>query len=145
MQIDFYLLQRYDSYQHFICRLLEKAYQQHYRCYLYCQNPAQAQQLDNLLWIYKDISFLPHAPYMVDDLITPIQIAHPEITAPTWTDKTQRLLINLNPNTPEFFLQFERIAEVITQWDSTQLEQGRARYRHYVSLNYQLNPPHIIH
>jgi len=145
MQIDFYLLQRYDSYQHFICRLLEKAHQQHYRCYLYCQNPAQAQQLDRFLWVYKDISFLAHAPYAADDPITPIQIAHPDMTAPQWTDKTQHLLINLNYDTPEFFLQFERIAEVVSQWDSAHLEQGRARYRHYVSLNYQPKQPHIIH
>lgn len=145
MQIDFYLLQQYDKRDHFICRLLEKATAQGYRSYLYCQSPQHAQKLDNLLWVYKEVSFLAHSLYSPDDNITPIQLAHPELPPPIWTDKSQRLLINFNAHSPEFFTQFERVADIVPQWDGVQLEQGRARYRHYSNLNYNPNPPHIIH
>ncbi len=144
MQIDFYLLQQYNSRERFVCRLLEKAYAQYYRCYVFCQNEVQAQQLDNLLWVYKDISFLPHAPYTPEDTLTPIQIAHPACPVPQWQDSDKRLLVNLNETTPDFFRQFERVAEVVAQWDGGQLAQGRARYRQYSQLNLNPNKPHMI-
>jgi DNA polymerase-3 subunit chi len=61
-QIDFYILR--DSQPAalplFTCRLTEKAYRKGHRVYIHAGSGQQLRQLDDLLWTFRDGSFLPH-------------------------------------------------------------------------------------
>lgn len=74
-RFDFYILQSND-YLRFTCRLLAKAYQQHYRAIAFCDNDQTAAEFDRMLWTFKDISFIPHQIAQTSDELkqTPIVI-----------------------------------------------------------------------
>jgi len=129
--IDFYII-RETSQQgrfSFCCALIEKIYLHQRKIYVYCDEPYQASELDNILWTYKDISFIPHCLSGSQPLAdSPVQIGHtppPEI----FND----ILINLSlasAEIPGFYRQFERIIEIVHQDDKTK-ELLRLRYQNY--------------
>lgn len=62
LRVDFYLLAMTDAKEswHFACRLAEKAYQQKQQLLLWCEDEKTAHTIDELLWTFHDISFIPH-------------------------------------------------------------------------------------
>jgi DNA polymerase-3 subunit chi len=134
-QVDFYLLKS-DTAQGrwtLACRLAEKAYGQGRRVYLHTASEAESQYLDQLLWTFRDGSFLPHGlAERADPDRTPILIGHDEAPA-----NEHDVLINLAPEVPAFFSRFERVAEPLDQ-DPAGLDAGRARFRFYRDRGYPL-------
>jgi len=132
---DFYILPCADENKilFFACRLAEKAYQQQHRIYFHMQNTNHAHKLDEMLWTWRDESFLPHnlvgeGP----DPAPPIQIGAGMIP------NTQRdILINLSQTLPEQYAQFARILEIISSDESSQ-NAARERYRIYRDQQYTL-------
>ncbi|MDX1902042.1 MAG: DNA polymerase III subunit chi [Gammaproteobacteria bacterium] len=132
---DFYILPFADEKHilQFACRLAEKAYQQQHRIYFHMQNPQQAHQLDEIMWTWRDESFLPHnlvgeGP----DTLPPIQIGFDTIPS-----NQRDILINLSQMLPEHHTQFNRILEIIPHNEKFQTD-ARERYRIYRELNYPL-------
>lgn len=134
-KIDFYILPFAIETQvfQFACRLAEKAYQQQHRIYFYMQDKKTAEQLDEMLWTWRDESFLPHnlvgeGP----DTAPPIQIGFDQI--PT---HQRDILINLSQTLPAQHAQFKRILEIIPHHETDQAN-ARERYRFYREQNYAL-------
>ena len=127
-QIDFYILHTpvRPEKDRLACRLVDKAWHQGYRVYIHTPSLIQAKQLDDLLWTFKDTSFLPHDIY--PDVLSssaPIRIGYTDQLC-----ETMEVLINLTVTVPSFFAQAKRIAEIV---DDTAIarESGRDRYRFY--------------
>jgi DNA polymerase-3 subunit chi len=61
--IDFYILSAQEPLQRldFACRLVEKAYRSRCKVYIHFDTEAQAKTFDELLWNYRDNSFIPHS------------------------------------------------------------------------------------
>lgn len=125
-KIDFYLVPESGEKERiaFACRLVEKIYKQQRRIYIHTDHLKTAHQMDELLWTYREDSFLPHNLYGEGpDPAPPIQIGF---------DKTPHnhrdVLINLSAIVPEFYPQFSRILELVSD-DTT--EAGRERYKFY--------------
>ncbi len=129
-KIDFYLIQTTSEQErlNFACRLIEKIYKQQRRIYIHTENQTAAHHLDELLWTYRNDSFLPH--HLIGegpDPVPPIQIGYN-----TLHPKQHDILMNLSSSVPEFYKQFSRVLELITENpDITSL--GRERYRLYRS------------
>ncbi|EKD72736.1 MAG: hypothetical protein ACD_45C00602G0009 [uncultured bacterium] len=131
-KIDFYILSAAKSLQ-FACRLIEKIYKQKHCIYIHTANQTEAHQLDELLWTYREDSFLPHNLYGEGPEPTPpIQIGFDVIP-----EKQRDILINLSNQVPPFYAQFIRIAELIAN-DPTAEEAGRERYRFYRAENCEI-------
>lgn len=62
IRVDFYLLasDQPDARWLVACRLLEKAYAKGHKVYVLCNNKQDAELLDELLWTFKEDSFIPH-------------------------------------------------------------------------------------
>ena len=121
-RIDFYQL---DAARHawdqVVCRLCEKAWEQRQPTLLLTEDAAQSRHLDQRLWTFSDDSFVPHDIEEADDFATPILIHdRPEPRG------DRHLLINLAPEVPEYFAQFERVIELVT-------DANRARARQHYS------------
>lgn len=135
-RVDFYILEASgaESRLPFACRLADKAYQQGHRVHLHTPSAALAQRLDQLLWTFRQDSFLPHA--LVDDptadVDAPVGIGCRD--AP-WPDAT--VLINLDLTVPIFFSRFERVIEIVTQDEPTRLA-ARESFRFYRDRGYPL-------
>ena len=135
-QVDFYILQNEQPGARplFTCRLTEKAFKQGHRVYINTASGQQLQQLDELLWTFRDGSFLPHAVYDAGTSETPpILLGHAvEPEGPT------DVLVNLSSELPSFFSRFSRVAELVGG-DADQLDAARERYRFYKDRGYTLN------
>ena len=140
-QVDFYILHtpiRAEK-DRLACQITEKAWQQGYRVYLQADSPNHARRLNDLLWTFHDISFLPHEIYsQVSSATTPILIGYQAQTCPH-----QDVLINLTEQIPPFVAKFKRIAEIVDE-TSRARQAGRNRYRSYQQQpDYSLKVHHI--
>lgn len=137
MRADFYLLKTpLAEISDFVCRLLQKIYQQKLSAYLYVDSLDAAKKWDALLWAFDDISFLPHALHTETTLDVPLYIGH---TLPTIKPD---VLINLTTTIPDTCETFSRVVEVVSQEENLR-EQARKKYQTYQKLNFQLHINHI--
>lgn len=116
------------------CRLAEKAYGLGNRIYIHTETPQQTKHMNDLLWTFREGSFIPHEAYEAGNTNeSPIQIGHhesPEIDS--------EVLINLAPEVPLFFSRFLRVAELIGPHKDAKT-QGRERFRFYRDRGYPLD------
>ena len=134
-RVDFYVLPNADPAQRplLACKLAEKAYSQGLKVYIHTASEGDTQQLDELLWTFRDGSFLPHAIHSaVSGDPPPILLGHDHEPA-GHTD----VLINLGSDIPRFFGRFERVAELVDQRTEL-LAQSRERFRYYRERGYEL-------
>lgn len=135
-RVDFYLLNSSNAQDKFlfICRLLEKAYLRRHRVFVYCSGKDQAEALDELLWTFKEDSFIPHN-LQGEGLEPPpaVQIGYQQ--EPRGYDD---ILLNLHIDIPIFHGRFKRIIEVVSNEEEAK-EQGRQRFRHYRGYQYDLH------
>ena len=100
-RIDFYISKQ-DSDEaraRLACRVAEKAYQMKHRVYVHVDDRQQAEQLDQLLWVYRDRSFVPHClsddPHCAEAAVI---IGYGEAPA-----ETPEVLVNISSEVPGFF------------------------------------------
>ncbi len=131
MRIDFYILtdDSPNARTQLSCRLAEKAWKAGHSVYLHAGTREQVAELDDLLWTFRDGSFVPHARVDVrsnnGEAAAPILIGS-GIEPPPGTD----MLINLDREVPGFYAQFARIAEIVEPQPEDRAA-GRARFRFY--------------
>ncbi len=136
-QVDFYVIEEQSakSRETLACRIAEKAWTQGKRIFIHTQDQAQAEQMDTLLWTFRQGSFLPHELMGSQDYDaqTAIHIGYGQEPG----GDTQ-VLINLNDQVPAFFSRFERVAEVIND-DASIKQLARKRYQFYRDRGYPLD------
>jgi DNA polymerase-3 subunit chi len=134
-RVDFYLLSSDKPADRWLiaCRLIEKAYLRGHRIFVYCNNQQQAEHLDELLWTFKDDSFIPHnLQGEGPEPPPPIQIGY---------DKEPRgfndIILNLANQVSPFTARFKRIIEIVSD-EEAQKEQCRLHYKEYKTKGYEL-------
>lgn len=130
-RVDFYQLDPVrHSQDRIVCQLCQKAYENKQATLLLTQSPEQSSHLDRQLWVFEDDSFIPHDTQDSVDFETPILIHNaPESTA------NRQLLINLSTTIPDYFAQFERVIELVT--DDNRM-QARKHYNYYRERGYPI-------
>lgn len=112
------------------------------RCYVNAATREQADRLDDMLWTFRDTSFIPHGrsgdnPTAAQRLAAIIGDGD-EPGAGAGAD----LLINLSQAVPAFFSRFERVAELVDN-DNDRRTAGRDRFRYYRDRGYPLESHNI--
>ncbi len=132
--VDFYILhtRSRQAKDRLACQLADKAWHQGYRVYIQTDSIARVQQLDIMLWTFKEESFLPHDIYPDVLSSAPIRIGYTQQIC-----ENMDVLINLTDTVVSFFKYFKRIAEVVDDTQSAR-EAGRTRYRFYREKGYEL-------
>ncbi|MGB9429452.1 MAG: DNA polymerase III subunit chi [Gammaproteobacteria bacterium] len=132
-QVDFYVLPDMAPRGRalFACRLAEKLFGLGQRSFVHLGSETDARELDELMWTFRDRSFLPHA-FAGADASVPVQLGCGEEPKQEF-----HLLINLAPDVPAFFSRFERVAEVVDA-NAVIKVQGRERFRFYKDRGYPL-------
>jgi DNA polymerase-3 subunit chi len=139
-QVDFYILSQptSDGRELLACKLAEKAYHKGHYLYIHTENAQQAKRIDELLWTFKEHSFIPHC--LIEDAentSAQILIGH-DAEPPLESD----VMINMANQVPLFFSRFLRVAEVVGG-DEVQKHQARDRFRFYRDRGYPLNSHNI--
>lgn len=135
IRVDFYLLSNEEQHGCAIvaCRLLEKAYLKGHRAFVFCNTQQEAEHLDELLWTFKEDSFIPHH----------LQGEGPEPPPPIqigWQSEPRGfndILFNLSSTIPSFYQKFRRIIEIVSN-DPQEKEQSREHYKQYKAQGYEL-------
>jgi DNA polymerase-3 subunit chi len=139
--VDFYVLggESEDVRLKFVCKIADQAMQQSRHVFVNATSDTEARQLDELLWIFIQGSFIPHRIVRDGDAAdaTPRE---PVLIGVRRAPPGERwdLLINLAADVPEFFSRYERVAELV-DGDAKRREQSRERYRFYRDRGYSLN------
>ena len=122
---------------HYTCRWVRKALANSSDCrvVIYATDRNLLTRLDDTLWTFSDSDFLPHA------VIGDRHAARcPVILTSSDTGELphNRILVNLSPDIPAFYAQFERLLELVST-DPADTEAGRQRYVHYRERGYTLH------
>lgn len=110
----------------FACRLTEKVYKLNQRVHAHVADAAGARALDQLLWTFRQGSFVPH------EILAAGRPPAAPVTIGTEPDQAPAadLLINLADDVPAGFHRYGRIAEIIDGSDAGR-DAGRRRHRYY--------------
>ena len=129
-RIDFYVLSHSgeQARQAFACRLAEKAYRLDNTVYIQTPDREAAERMDDLLWTFRDGSFVPHRMLGRD----PRQASNSPVTIGCEADGSTDadLLINLCDEVPVSAPSFPRIAELVTS-DEDAKTKSRKRFAAY--------------
>ncbi len=114
----------------FCCKLINKAWRQLDNIYILCQDTAQRQQINELLWQFQPTAFIPH-DLLEENPISPIILGCEELDT---TLISNILLVNLSFSPPNNYQDFTRIAEFVID-DPLLKNKARDNYRFYKTAN----------
>ncbi len=138
MQVDFYILEAAAERERLrtACRLADKAWQKGHRVFIHVDSRETARSIDDMLWTYRQDSFVPHAMYVqrqsdngqgVDEATLEPVLVGDGAAHPAEID----VLINLAETVPSFAGTSTRVAEIVSADDAGR-RSGRLRYRDYL-------------
>lgn len=135
-RIDFYLLAAAGdgSRDRFACRLAEKAYRLRHSVHIQAADRLRAVELDDLLWTFRDGSFVPHELIEARDASVEAPIT---IGCTAASLRPADLLINLTDALPPELGSFPRVAEIVTS-DADRKQRSRALFSEYRSQGHTL-------
>jgi DNA polymerase-3 subunit chi len=134
-RIDFYILNQNTHHDRFFlsCRITEKAWHKKHRVMIQTSSEQEAMHMNQLLWTFRDQSFIPHELLPRADMkTTPVIIG--------WGGDAAEecdVLINLATEIPPFFSRFERLVEIVDK-DPAHKQVSRDHYRYYQERGYPL-------
>jgi DNA polymerase-3 subunit chi len=118
----------------YACRLVRKARAANCQIVMFNNDRSQLAALDEALWTFSDLDFLPHV--MAGDPLagqTPIILTDND----TADLPHHQILVNLSTDSPGHFARFERMFEIVSADEADKLA-GRERYRFYQQRGYPL-------
>ena len=129
--VRFYILPASDlaSQWRFACRLAARCWQQRRACHIQLAEASQLKPFGELLWSFREDSFLPHVVAAESVSPEPVVLG---CTADHLVDHS-RVLINLADGVPEAARLFSAVAEIVVQ-DPVLLHSSRSRLVQYREL-----------
>ena len=118
----------------YVCKLIEKGYKQNINpIYIKTNTQKQAEELDKILWTFRQESYIPHT--LVDQVSNntqPVQIG--------WIDneiEDAEAIINLSDGMPDISNHLKKIHEIIENIDEKK-EKARERWKKYKSIGFNI-------
>lgn len=134
-RVDFYLIEdeQPNALGLFACRLIENIWRKGHRIFIFCDDKDRAEWLDELLWTFKEESFIPHN----------LQGEGPEpppavqIGFGSEPRGFNDILLNLSQEIPPFYLRFKQVIELVGSNEEAKTI-SRTHYKNYRAANCQL-------
>ncbi len=137
-QVDFYILPENGNQMYFACALIQKAWKQGNNIFVNTRSESEAAAFDDLLWTFKDISFLPHCLATNNNTEnSPIVIGHDNQANGQIPDHTT-IMLNLTDQMPRDTNKLKRILEIVAGSENER-QQARKRYAEYRDQGHELN------
>jgi len=135
-RVDFYILadQTIEARNHFTCRLIDKAVTRGQRVFLHVEQESEARVFDELLWVFRPESFVPHE---IQNERSNTQDCPVHIGWSTPINDQHDIIINTSRRLPDFFGRFSRLMEVVVQDDAI-LQYTREHYRFLSNRGYAI-------
>jgi DNA polymerase-3 subunit chi len=128
-RVDFYVLpeDREEDALAVACKLCEKAVAAGQRVHVHAPDAAVADEIDRLLWVYKQGGFISHerASGPLEPPLPSVLIGGDEPP-----ESHREVLLNLGAEAPAFFATCRRVLEVVAG-DAAARSRSRARFKFY--------------
>ena len=133
-RVDFYILPEGNNVDRFACAIATEAWAHGNRVHIHTQSEENASRFDDLLWIYKDISFVPHEIFdgSINDE-TPVTIGYGN-----HSPHPSQVMINLGSEIPDFASSFDRVIEIVGGNEPNK-QLARQRYSQYKKADYEIH------
>ena len=140
-KVDFYVIRGSgeQSRQRFACRLAEKAYRLDNTVHIVAADRPSVEQIDDLLWTFRDGSFVPHEVLGLSSAEAPAPITIGYDSAPA---RSCDLLINLSEEIPSTVDSYSRVAEIVSA-DEDAKSRSRKRFVDYRERGHTLDT-HVL-
>ena len=117
----------------YVCKLIEKGYKQNINpIFIKTNTQKQAEELDKILWTFRQESYVPHALVDKDNNTQPVKIG--------WVDneiEDAEAIINLSDGMPDTSNHLKKIHEIIENIDEKK-EKARERWKKYKSIGFNI-------
>ncbi len=127
-RIDFYVLSdaKENSRALLACRLADKAYRLGHIVYIVTSSEVRAAALDDLLWTFRQDSFVPHERYpLISAEGSPVLIG---VASPA--EVNAQVLVNFTDVLPDGFERYERVVELVDMHPDVRAK-SRERFKQY--------------
>ena len=135
-QVDFYVRPDAspDALERFACRLVETVWQRGHGVFVLAASEAAARRLDDLLWTFREESFVPHRRLVAGEPAAdePVIVGTPGV----WEGALD-VLLNLTPSVPAEAARAARIAEIVPAGGAGR-DAGRRRFREYRERGFEI-------
>jgi DNA polymerase-3 subunit chi len=123
-----------------VCDIVEKYIYQEKRILLAIEDAHEAKKFDQLLWTWKQASFIPHVylPVMTEKTEEPVVI-----TSKVEKNTGFEVLIMVNPVAVEVMQQFQTVIDFAEKYNLVSLNESRRRYKELKKKNIALNSMHL--
>ena len=140
-QVVFYILSSNDSNvrYNFCCKVIEKVFKLKLRILVLCCDLAEISKLDQLLWAFKEDSFIPHLAY--DEIYNGTDIINMPVVIADHVKNDDYshydILISLNNELVDLKFRSKKVLYIVDQGEDN-LEKCRELYKKYKELGYKI-------
>jgi DNA polymerase-3 subunit chi len=128
-----------------VCDITEKEYELGNKVVIYVSDEKEGKNLDNMLWSWKQSTFIPHNYSESLDSAS----KDPVIISTNISDNINyNTLILVQPTEPDICKTYNRIIDFAEKYNPTKLETDRKRYKLYRENKFKLealNPGEFLH
>ncbi|AGF49154.1 DNA polymerase III subunit chi [Candidatus Kinetoplastidibacterium galati] len=124
-----------------ICHVINKYYLSSRNLLVYSNEHEALCKLDSMLWTFKDVSFIPHSFYKIDNNCEEEFIIVTSKKTNNMKSK-EMLLINMSNIIPLCYNDFEGVVEIVSESEQERYE-ARSRWRIYKNDGHLLTGCHF--
>jgi DNA polymerase-3 subunit chi len=133
----FYILNKAEDLKISVCKIIKEYYKKKYKIFVSSRSNDLVNELNNLLWTFEQISFIPHCTTKNYDKNSPILLSGEDSFPETINLKKYDVWLNLNDGMEENYTDFEIILEIVSQNEEDRV-LSRKRYLNYQKNNFEV-------
>jgi len=133
----FYILNKAEDLKISVCKIIKEYYKKKYKIFVSSRSNDLVNELNNLLWTFEQISFIPHCTTKNYDKNSPILLSGKDSFPKTVNLKEYDVWLNLDDEVEENYTDFEIILEIVSQNEEQRI-LSRKRYLNYQKNNFEV-------
>ena len=133
----FYILNKAEDLKISACKIIKEYYKKKYKIFVSSHSNDLVNELNNLLWTFEQISFIPHCTTKNYDKNSPILLSGKDSFPKTVNLKEYDVWLNLDDEVEENYTDFEIILEIVSQNEKQRI-LSRKRYLNYQKNNFEV-------
>jgi len=126
----FYILNAKDDINYAICKIIKKYFEQEKRVIVSSKDQNVINNINNLLWTFEQLSFIPHCIEKDYDSLTPVLLMDTNFKNDSISKKDYNIFINLDDEEKTDYHDHDVIVEVVS--DNERIKKlAREKYLYY--------------
>lgn len=130
----FYILNKQDDIDISVCKIIKKYYNKGHKILVKSDNEKFMDNINNLLWTFEQLTFIPHSTNIEYDITTPVLLYKPKHKNDSITKNDYNVILNIDIELDSSDKDHEIIIEVVDH-DENKKTKSREKYIYYKKNN----------